>query len=342
MKGGITLEYVKIADIVIDSNIYPRETPDNAKIAEYKELIDDGVKFPPIVVNKRTMHLIDGYHRYRAYKSLGLLDIETELIDIPENMEWLEAIYRNTKHGIPLKRKEVKELFKKYFKLLDGKVDTEMLAEKLGVARPTIYRWINELEEKEGKKVEKETHKLSDEDKQKIVEMYETGNYTKDEIAQKFEIHPTHINNIVKEHRKFSNENSLRNLSDELTQDNKDVKPHADDNIEKLREMLEEKGFGIVEADQPDDEVDYEADEFDEEEGGDNEEIFTRDPEKIGKIFEKKLNDCLNIMADDTAIELFVEYARRQIPQYGLVMAESIRVTIPRFHMLIGKLLEGR
>jgi|GEM_PF-5913136 len=39
-------EHVKIDKIVIEKRIYPREFPDTGKINEYKELIEDGVKFP--------------------------------------------------------------------------------------------------------------------------------------------------------------------------------------------------------------------------------------------------------------------------------------------------------
>ena len=88
--------------------------------------------------------------------------------------------------------------------------------------------------------MEKETHKLTAEDKQKIVEMYESGNYSQKEIAEKFDLALENVNKIVKQLDKFSNENSSSNLSNELTKNDEDVKPHADDNIEKLREMLED------------------------------------------------------------------------------------------------------
>jgi len=70
--------------------------------------------------------------------------------------------------------------------------------------------------------------------------MYESGNYTREEIAEKFGITPKRVYQIVTQGEEVKNFNSSSNLSNELTKNDEDVKPHADDNIEKLREMLED------------------------------------------------------------------------------------------------------
>jgi len=307
------IKRVKLEDIVIDPTIYPREQPNYAKIDEYKELIEDGVKFPPIVINKRTNHLIDGYHRFRAYKSLGVLEVEAEIIDIPEEFEWVEAIGRNTRHGLPLKRDEVKQTFKEHYLSTEGKIKPEEMARRLGVSKRTIYRWINEVSGKTGVEYEKATHKLSGEEVNKIIEMYKSGNYTRKEIAEKFNVTPDRVNQIVK-------------LNEEVTNDTKENEIVKDK--EKLMKTLKNMDFEVDDKNS-DDEI-VEEDDV----------IFTRDPEKIGKIFEQKFQDFMRVISDDTAVELFVEYASHRIAHYPLVIAESIRVIIPRLHDLIGKLLE--
>lgn len=292
-------ELVKITNIEIDSKIYPRNTPDNAKIEEYRERMEDGEQFPPIIINRRTMHLIDGYHRYRATRALGKSEILADFIDIPEEHEWIEAIRYNARHGIPLRRSEIKEMFEKYFIIVQGKVDTEELAKSFGVSRSTIYAWIKEFEEKHGIEREKQTHKLTDEEREEIIKMHESGKYSKKEIAEKFNISPDSIKKIVRRGGKLQN----RNFPPEMVKNTEKV------DIDILSELDDDEG------------------------------VFTSDYRKAGKAFDKILKKFLDAIADD-AIRMYGKYMHEQIPQYRLVVAEELRITIPRLHELIEILLE--
>lgn len=340
-------EYVKLSEIVLTNDIYPRKKPENSKIFEYKELIEDGVKFPPIVVNKRTMHLIDGYHRYKACKSLGFLDIEVEFIDIPEEFEWLEAIYRNTKHGIPLKRSEIKAMFEKHFLQAKGKVNAEEFAEKLGVSKRTIYRWIEEFEQKHEIKREKETFKLSEEDKQKIVEMYESENYTREEIAEKFDITPDYVNQIVKQSEKVTNVTSSLNLTPELTENNKPVNEDEDKIIEAPVKPVNED---LNTCDNDDDDAEFTDDSDDVEvettTSSSNKKpaaTYTASKEEIAKELFAILNKALEIFVSPERLSMVATYMRSKYPQIYLnSFAETLRSSIPNLHAFIGELFERR
>ena len=205
------IQRMKLSEIVIDTGIYPRLKPNYEKIKEYAEKIEEGEKFPPIRVNIRTMHLIDGYHRYKAMEKLEFIETEVEVLDIDPELEWVYAVGANETHGLPLNRKKVKEDFEKHYVEFHGKIDVPTLAKIMHIPQKTLYRWIKEIEEKTTIEFERKTKKLTQEEREKIVEMYESGNYSRQEIAEKFEITPDRVNQIVKQSEELPNENSSLN-----------------------------------------------------------------------------------------------------------------------------------
>ena len=60
-------------NIRLDKALQSRTYINEDVVSEYKELMEDGVKFPPLTVfNDGVYHwLVDGYHRYYAAKKLG-------------------------------------------------------------------------------------------------------------------------------------------------------------------------------------------------------------------------------------------------------------------------------
>ncbi len=57
---------------------------------------------PAILVNRRTMQVIDGMHRLSAAKLNGAGTIRVQLIDADERRAFLMAVKANTDHGLPL------------------------------------------------------------------------------------------------------------------------------------------------------------------------------------------------------------------------------------------------
>ena len=238
-----------INEIIINKGIYPREDINKEKIKEYAELIENGYKFPPLVVNAKTKHLIDGYHRLQAYEKIGAVKVWVELIDIPEEEEWIEAVKRN-RHGLPLSMKERREFFREHYKQYKPKINRS-LAEAFGVSVQTLYNWIQDLLE------EKQTRKLTEGDKQRIVEMYESGNYTREEIAEKFNISPDRVNQIVKQSEEFKILNSSPNVTSSLTapasESSREDETIPDEEIEEAlaeheKESEEKKKTEIIET----------------------------------------------------------------------------------------------
>jgi len=109
-------EIVKVKDIVVDPELYPRATYSWQTSLSYKQGMENGEKFPLITLAKLdgVLYLIDGKHRLEAVKSLKQLDkkgkrvkpkakwIKAEVITGMTKQEiYIEAINRNSKHGLP-------------------------------------------------------------------------------------------------------------------------------------------------------------------------------------------------------------------------------------------------
>jgi hypothetical protein len=105
---------IKLSDIVIDAGTQQRVTPTDSVICEYSEAIKCGAKFPPITVfsNGVNYYLVDGFHRYFAYKKAGGIDdISAEVHEGTKRDAILFSASVNGSHGLRLtnqdKRKHV-------------------------------------------------------------------------------------------------------------------------------------------------------------------------------------------------------------------------------------------
>ncbi|MFE5239600.1 winged helix-turn-helix transcriptional regulator [Streptomyces sp. NPDC056627] len=59
-------------------------------------------ELPPIVVQSRTMRVIDGMHRLKAALACGRTEIRVRLVDMSDVQAFLYAVEANIAHGLPL------------------------------------------------------------------------------------------------------------------------------------------------------------------------------------------------------------------------------------------------
>ena len=93
---------MKLAEMVEDFAIYPRHAVDSSHVADIERAIRAGITLPPIVVDKKSKRVIDGFHRKRAYvRVLGADgDVSVELKEYANEAELLkDAVSRNAAHG---------------------------------------------------------------------------------------------------------------------------------------------------------------------------------------------------------------------------------------------------
>ena len=104
---------MKTNEIKIKLGINPRKELRSEIIEHYINIFD---VLPPVVVQKNTGVLIDGFHRIEAARFLQREDIEVEAIEVEDNDLFAEACRRNSTHGLALSRDERNEAIVKLYR----------------------------------------------------------------------------------------------------------------------------------------------------------------------------------------------------------------------------------
>jgi hypothetical protein len=98
---------IKLANLVFDQNLYPRHHVDEYCVTDYTRAMQAGGEFPPIIVDKLSKRIVDGWKRAKAalkiYGDGG--EIEAELRSYKTEADLLfDAIAANTIHGQRIER----------------------------------------------------------------------------------------------------------------------------------------------------------------------------------------------------------------------------------------------
>jgi ParB-like nuclease domain len=94
---------LKIVDIKLDGGTQFRESINQDKVKEYKELMLEDVVFDPIhvVYDGTYYYLIDGFHRYFAIKAMSVKSIEARVTNGTLQDAIRMARRANNSHGMP-------------------------------------------------------------------------------------------------------------------------------------------------------------------------------------------------------------------------------------------------
>ena len=87
---------IPISSIILDEDIYPRKGIDHRRVGIFAENIRDGFKFEPIELEPDPdkpgrYRLLDGAHRWSAYKSTGIAEAEAVIKNLDGNDPLLYA-----------------------------------------------------------------------------------------------------------------------------------------------------------------------------------------------------------------------------------------------------------
>jgi ParB-like chromosome segregation protein Spo0J len=96
--------YISTESILVDELYYPRNILAWRDVQRYVSALNIGAQFPPIIVGKRDGRyiVIDGRHRFEAFKKAHRPKIPAMLTKAPENHWFAEAVRLNSIHGHPL------------------------------------------------------------------------------------------------------------------------------------------------------------------------------------------------------------------------------------------------
>lgn len=93
-----------LTQVVAIGSLRPADSPRvrGEDAGHARALRDNLTDLPAILVNRRTMRVIDGMHRLRAARLAGAATIRAELIEVDERTAFLIAVKANTRYGLPL------------------------------------------------------------------------------------------------------------------------------------------------------------------------------------------------------------------------------------------------
>lgn len=92
----------KLSELVLDYELYPRGDVDSHHVTEIAFAIDAGAKVPPIVIDKESKRIVDGFHRWKALNRLYGQEHETQCIEkiyASDRELFIDAMRYNASHG---------------------------------------------------------------------------------------------------------------------------------------------------------------------------------------------------------------------------------------------------
>jgi ParB-like chromosome segregation protein Spo0J len=154
---------LELKDLQIPQGLLPRVITGTVeeKVEEYKEMVENGTDFDPILVWKRpdgSYWIIDGVHRTEAYKRAGRATIKAKLVDCKDELDYrIKAIEANLKHGLPLRKEEKVILAQTLYKL---GIDIPELTKIFAVSQRTMYYWLRSMKSQEKEELKKQALEL--------------------------------------------------------------------------------------------------------------------------------------------------------------------------------------
>ncbi|MFI0480833.1 ParB N-terminal domain-containing protein [Actinomadura sp. 9N215] len=127
------IEHISIGEIVHGDS--PRLSGESD--AHIRLLVELSGDLPLILVNRRTMRVIDGLHRVAAAKLRGESTMEAVLVDLDEREAFLLAVQANAEHGLPLTRADRNAAAERLITSYPGWSDRS-IARTVGLAPGTV------------------------------------------------------------------------------------------------------------------------------------------------------------------------------------------------------------
>jgi DNA modification methylase/uncharacterized ParB-like nuclease family protein len=149
---------LKIDQISLNNDVYPRQNVSHATVSLYKESLLAGAIFPPIEVQKiknsdetEKIIILDGWHRLLAHQEVGVEEIEASywqngvLMKKEHSNELrIEAATRNIRHGDKLSLQDRQFQVRRIVEL-NPKIENEVLASRFGVTPQTVSGWVSDI-----------------------------------------------------------------------------------------------------------------------------------------------------------------------------------------------------
>jgi len=97
-------ELIQTGLLVRDFTIYPRDKVVNQNITDMVRALKAGKQLPPLIVDRESLRIIDGFHRFEAHTKFHGPDVEIE-VQFEEHDDaslFVRAMETNVSHGVKL------------------------------------------------------------------------------------------------------------------------------------------------------------------------------------------------------------------------------------------------
>ena len=144
---------IPISDVFLDESIYPRENIDHKRVGIFEENLRDGFVFEPIevqvwpdtgiAVKKGKYRILDGVHRWSAYKKMGVTQIDVVI----KTLNNIEPILYAAKMAIgpkQLTEAETKNTARRAFQI-NSRLTASEIGRAIGRSRQAVDKYIADL-----------------------------------------------------------------------------------------------------------------------------------------------------------------------------------------------------
>ncbi|MBF0451132.1 MAG: ParB N-terminal domain-containing protein [Candidatus Magnetomorum sp.] len=139
---------ISFSEIIFDKNIYPRFQVDRKRVDIFIENIKDGFQFEPVEVEKHPgkpgkFRILDGVHRWSAYKAIGPKSIDVIIIDLKGD----NALLYSAGKAIGPKQlleDEARETARTAYKN-NPQISIAKISQSIGRSSRTVTRYLSDL-----------------------------------------------------------------------------------------------------------------------------------------------------------------------------------------------------
>lgn len=145
-------EFVPWEAVVVRDDLTPRRMTNSGAVEQYAEVFEE---LPPIVVQRDTFVLIDGWHRLHAAPQSGRDHVRIVEMDCPDDELFAAAIVANKGHGLPLAMSErvagAKRLLREHPEWADKRI-----SDLAGVSARSVWQYRQDAVQREQEQAAKE------------------------------------------------------------------------------------------------------------------------------------------------------------------------------------------
>ncbi len=99
------IKKIAVTQLVFDQTLYPRELISSVNVTRIANALATGIEIPPIVVEAKSLRIVDGVHRWKAWRKVNGDESEIPSILVKYSSEaeaFADAVRRNCGHGMSL------------------------------------------------------------------------------------------------------------------------------------------------------------------------------------------------------------------------------------------------